>query len=76
MDEEGLGYLCRALLRNKSVEFLSLRRCGLGEHSGLLVLRFIAEKPGLEVECGEGNPFGEDIHKQARSTAVEGGGRP
>lgn len=64
LDEQGLGYLCRALLRNKSVEFVSLRRCGLGESAGALLLRLMAEKPGLEVECGGGNPFGEDVCKQ------------
>lgn len=64
LDEEGLGYLCTALLRNRRVETVSLRRCGLGERGGSLLLRLQAEKPGLEVVCAEGNPVGEEMHNK------------
>lgn len=64
IDEAGLGHLCRALLRNRRVQSISLNRCGLGERSGVLLLRLLGEKPGLEVEVGEGNPFGEEITKK------------
>lgn len=74
LDDQGLGYLCRALVRNKTVEFVSLRRCGLGEIGGAMLLRLMGEKPGLEVECGGGNPFGEEIHKQARMYRRREGG--
>lgn len=70
IDEEGLGFLCRALLRNGSVQSLSLKRCGLGERSGLLLLHMVAEKPGLEVDASEGNNFGEEIESKVTTTVL------
>lgn len=64
IDEAGLSYLCHALLRNRRVESLSLRRCGLGERSGLLLLRFLNEKPGLEVDVADENPLEEELNKK------------
>ncbi|CAN0025441.1 unnamed protein product, partial [Ectocarpus sp. 12 AP-2014] len=61
IDEEGLGYLSRALLRNGSVQTVSLNRCGLGERSGALLLHVVGEKPGLEIDACNGNAFGEEI---------------
>lgn len=64
IDEEGTGYLCRSLLKNKKVQRLSLNRCGLGERSGTVLLQMLAEKPGLEVEASDGNPLGEEVAKK------------
>lgn len=64
LDEKGLGYLCQALMMNGNVESVSLRRCGLGERAGLLLLRLLGEKPGLEVDVSEGNPLGEELSKK------------
>lgn len=64
LDEGGLGYLCQALLMNRRVESVSLRRCGFGERSGSLLLRMLTEKPGLEVDASEGNPMGEELSKK------------
>ncbi|CAM9676644.1 unnamed protein product [Laminaria digitata] len=65
IDEAGLGYLCQALLRSRTVQSVSLNRCGLGERAGSLLLRMLGEKPGLEVDASEGNALGEDILKKA-----------
>lgn len=40
------------------------RRCGLGERSGVLLLHMLEEKPGLEVDASEGNPFGEEVENK------------
>lgn len=65
IDEAGLRYLCLALLRSKTVQSVSLNRCGLGERAGSLLLRMLGEKPGLEVDASEGNVFGEEVLKKA-----------
>lgn len=64
LDEGGLGYLCQALLMNRRVESVSLRRCGLGERAASLLSRMLTEKPGLEVDASEGNPMGEELSKK------------
>lgn len=65
IDEEGLAYLCQAVLRSRTVQSISLNRCGLGERAGLLLLRMLGEKPGLEVDASEGNALGEETLKKA-----------
>eukprot|EP00752_Nemacystus_decipiens_P009822 g8764.t2 len=64
IDEAGLGFLCRALLKNGSIQSVSLNRCGLGERSGMLLLHTLEEKPGLEVDASDGNPFGEEVENK------------
>lgn len=70
LDEEGLNHLCIALLRNRCIETVSLRRCGLSDRGGLLLLRLHEEKPGLEVDCTEGNHFGEDMQLKASRSSL------
>lgn len=65
IDDGGLGHLSVAFLRSRSVETVSLRRCGLGEGSASLLLRLHQEKPGLEIDCIEGNPLGEEAQSKA-----------
>lgn len=45
-------------------------RCGLGERSGMLLLHMLDEKPGLEVDASEGNPFGEEVEKKVIGSLV------
>lgn len=64
IDEAGIEYLCQALIKNRRIQSLSLRRCGLGDQSGSLLLQLLAEKPGLEVDAVEGNHYTDDISKK------------
>lgn len=64
LGEEGLEYLYTAMLRNRCLERVSLKRCGLGERAGALLLRLLDEKPGVEVDCVEGNHFGDDTRSK------------
>ena len=68
IDESGCVHLCQALLKNAKVQSLSLRRCGLGDQSGSLVLRLMAEKPGLEVDATAGNHCGEEMSRKVGKT--------
>lgn len=64
IDEAGVEYLCQALMKSRKIQILSLKRCGLGDHSGSLLLKLLGEKPGLEVDAVEGNHYADEISRK------------
>lgn len=43
----------------------------MGERSGMLLLHMLEEKPGLEVDASEGNPFGEEVENKVQAVLVD-----